>query len=287
MLLQRIRAGRCTPFLGAGAAFPTLPLGKEIAHAWAEEHRYPLGDSEDLAKVAQFLAVEIDPLFPKELLGELFKQRVPSSPPPILGESDEPHRVLASLPLPAYITTNYDDFMFRALELDPFRDPRQEFCRWNPVLENEQLLFASEPDYEPTVANPLVFHLHGTYDKPESMVLTEDDYLDFLWRIAAAREDLLPPVIQRALAVDSLLFIGYSLSDWNLRVLLRGLRLRGRSGFAVLLPPSSTEPTRERAQDYLTRYYRQLDKLDLRIYWGTAREFSAELLRRWQAFTAH
>jgi len=71
LLLTRIRSGECTPFLGAGACYGVLPLGAEVAGEWAKEYSYPLDDScQDLARVAQFLAVEYDNMFPK---GELAK----------------------------------------------------------------------------------------------------------------------------------------------------------------------------------------------------------------------
>jgi len=56
LLLRRIKDGKCTPFLGAGACFGALPLGGEIAQKWAQEHEYPLEDCHDLARVAQYLA---------------------------------------------------------------------------------------------------------------------------------------------------------------------------------------------------------------------------------------
>ena len=64
LLLRRIKAGKCTPFLRAGACYGVLPLGSHIAQEWAEEHDYPLEDCGDLARVAQFLAVQYDPMFP-------------------------------------------------------------------------------------------------------------------------------------------------------------------------------------------------------------------------------
>ncbi len=66
LLLQRIKTGNCTPFLGAGTCFGALPLGKDIAQEWAVEYGYPLEDSSNLVRVAQFLAVQEDPMFPKE-----------------------------------------------------------------------------------------------------------------------------------------------------------------------------------------------------------------------------
>ena len=53
LLLKRIAEGRCTPFLGAGVCYGTLPLGSEIAAAWAKKEEFPLDDCSDLAKVAQ------------------------------------------------------------------------------------------------------------------------------------------------------------------------------------------------------------------------------------------
>ena len=35
---ERIKRDRCTPFLGAGASFPALPLASTIAAAWAREY---------------------------------------------------------------------------------------------------------------------------------------------------------------------------------------------------------------------------------------------------------
>ena len=72
ILLRRIRDGACTPFLGAGASSGTIPLGSEIAERWASEHNYPLEDSQNLARVAQYLAITRDPMTPKELLRDLF-----------------------------------------------------------------------------------------------------------------------------------------------------------------------------------------------------------------------
>jgi len=45
--------------------------------------------------------------------------------------------------------------------------------------------------------NPVVFHFHGSYEIPESLVLTEDDYFDFLVNISRD-EDLIPARIQQA-----------------------------------------------------------------------------------------
>ena len=212
LLLRRIRDERCTPFLGAGSCMDVLPLASEIAKVWAEKHGYPLEDCHDLARVAQFLAVsEKDPMFPKdEILNQIFKDAAP----PDFTEADEPHAVLAELPFPLYLTTNYDDFMMQALDRVqyPKKYPNWEVCRWNKVLKNRSSIFNQEEGFSPTVENPLVFHLHGHQEVPESLVLTEDDYLEFLMKISRDQE-LIPPRIQRAFCGTSLLFLGYRLVD--------------------------------------------------------------------------
>lgn len=55
------------------------------------------------------------------------------------------------------------------------KDPVSEFCRWNKVGEAGGItsVFDGEKQYMPTAARPLVYHLHGIIDKPQSIVLTE------------------------------------------------------------------------------------------------------------------
>jgi hypothetical protein len=274
-LLARIADGVCTPFLGAGAAAHALPLGGQIAERWAREIRYPLDDPHDLARVAQFLAVDQDDaMYPKERLSK----ELASLPGPDLSAPGEPHAVLAALPLPIYITTNYDSSMFDALAAAG-KDPRREICRWNrsPALVEEPSPF-SDPAYTPTPANPLVYHLHGRLGVPESLVLTEDDYLDFL--VAISRNSaLLPHHIQRALAGSSLLFVGYRLADWDFRVIHRGL-IAATEASLRRLSVTVQLSGHEAARDYLDRYF---NAMKLRVFWGTAAEFSAELHDRWRA----
>jgi hypothetical protein len=60
-------------------------------------------------------------LFPKEKIARLIKD----APCPNFDQNDEPHSVLAELPFRIYITTNYDDFMMRALKFKG-KDPKLE-----------------------------------------------------------------------------------------------------------------------------------------------------------------
>jgi hypothetical protein len=215
--------------------------------------------------------VEYDSQFPKEEIINLIK----AAEHPDFKASGEPHGVLADLPLPIYLTTNYDDFMFRALQENQFRKPVREFCRWNKTVEGEPSAF--DFGYAPDVANPVVYHLHG-HTRPETIVITEDDYLTFLAAMVG-NSNLLPLPIRQALITKTPLFIGYRVADWNFRVLFQSLLPRLQTqGFAVIYPPSDPDrAAKQRA--YFERYY---GALDLHVYWGTAIEFSTELRQRWK-----
>ena len=131
----------------------------------------------------------------------------------------------------------------------------------------------------PTPANPVVYHLTATSSVPESIVLTEDDYLDFLVAVAGEPK-LLPHQIKRALAGASLLFVGYRLADWNFRVIHRGLVMAGeqslrRLSVTVQLRPNDPE------REYLEKYF---GAMNVRVYWGNARSSPTSLRRRWREF---
>jgi hypothetical protein len=276
VLLASISEGKCLPIIGAGASGGALPTAEEIAAQWAAEYRYPLEDWHNLARVTQYMAVQFDPLFPKEaLVNEILR----ASPTHVA----EVHRVLARLNLPVYLTTSFDDLMTQALRSQG-KDPRLEICRWNARLRSEAGpgKFESDPDFEPTPAQPLVFHLYGHVRVPDSLVLTEDDYLDFL--VAASRENrLLPSSVRRAVATSSLVLIGYGFSDVAYqvlnRVLLREASLR-RFSLNV-----TTEPADSAARDYVSRYFRYSAARNMQSYWGGPDHFAAELGRRLDALS--
>jgi len=278
-LLERIQDGKCTPFLGAGAAAETLPLGSAIALDWARTYGYPLEDSGDLARVAQYLAVKTDAMTPKERIRRFFRD----VEAPDFTNGSEPHGVLAQLPIPIYLTTNFDDFMVRALTAHG-KTPVRELCRWNEQLRRGTTSeFDSPQGINPTADAPLVYHLHGHLEQLESLVLTEDDYFDFLVNVQQVG---IPPLVQEALSATSLLFVGYKLADWSFRVLFRGFveliqPSDRRLSLTVQLPPPPTPDAEDRAREYLWRYF---DKKDIVVYWGSAREFAAELGERWQRF---
>jgi hypothetical protein len=287
ILLGRIKDGKCTPFLGAGVNHGILPLGGQIAREWASEDAFPLRSSDDLPAVAQFIAVKYgDSMYPKDrILARLGGEKKPD-----FSQSDQRLdclRALAELPLPVYLTTNYDDLLVQALRhAQPPKNPRRELCKWHGGLKLVPTVFGAASKYKPDQANPVVFHLHGSDEYSRSLVLTEDDYLDFMVNISR-NQKILPPRIQEALTDASLLFIGYRLRDINFRVIYRGLvqsmegSLRRLNVTVQMKPPDDHAGDTDAAEKYLIEYF---DDLKVRVYWGTASQFANELLDRWRNF---
>lgn len=287
-LLEAIKYKQCTPFLGAGACADTLPTGKSIAREWATEYNYPFPDRENLSSVSQYLAVRagaLGSMTPKLKIRDRFSGKGL----PDFSQETEPHRVVADLELPVYITTNYDNFMLAALQRNGHRTPSREVCQWKPQPRRRPT--KSRPTMAPSSERPLVFHLHGTLDMPDTMVLTEDDYLDFLTNVSAT-PGLIPPHVEAALSNSCLLFLGYSLNDMNFKVLFRKLawymqRTEGTRHISVQLAPEAQSTAEEeeamlrRQREYLETHYR-LQKV--KIYWGSCSAFAAELGARWKAF---
>jgi hypothetical protein len=307
-LLRNMNAIRCTPILGAGLIEFLLGSSREIAKRWADKYHFPMAprDRDDLPHVAQYLAVNLQYSFPREelldyLRGEILRRYSDVLPVELRGGSldqlvgavgaqrrgrdpAEPHRALAQRPFPIYITTNPDNLLESALA-EAGRTPVVEVCRWNRDLELLPSIYDNEPAYRPDAQRPLVYHLFGHLQHPESMVLTEDDYFDYLIGVTT-NKDLIPLAVRRALADTALLFLGFRMDDWNFRVLFRSLMSQeGRSRraqyahAAVQIDPEDEggilEP--ERARRYLERYFQ---KAEISIYWGSAEDFMKDLLAR-------
>jgi hypothetical protein len=306
-LLHHIHQERCTPILGPGLTEPLLGSRREIARRWAETYAFPMAphNCEDLPQVAQYLAVNQDHMFPRDELGEYLSEEIlhrygGDLPDELRGarlddlitavgaqhrelDPAEPHRVLAQLPVSIYITTDPSNLLAEAL-VAAGREPQVELCRWNEDVKLLPSIYDEEPSYRPDVQRPLVYHLFGQIREPDSLVLTEDDYFDYL--IGVTRDkDLIPAVVRRALADTALLFLGFRMDDWNFRVLFRSImsqegrgRRRKYAHVAVQIDPEEgriLEP--DRARRYLESYFQDAD---ISIYWGSVEDFVKELQSR-------
>jgi hypothetical protein len=285
-LVDQIQRGDCTPFLGAGACCPTLPTGGELSRAWASHYEYPFGEPNRLPEVMQYASIiEEDPVTVKQhVVRELTRYGEPDFTDPT-----EPHGLLAQYPIKVFLTTNYDDFMTRALEREGKR-PVTAVCPWYLGAETDPFT-RIDSAYEPRAEQPLVYHLHGSFRYEASLVLAEQDYVEFLVNLARdlGSDDrrVVPLQILPALTRHPLLFVGYSLRDWTFRMLFHGFvgtvaDVQRRRHVSVQLAPS-TDPNDEsgaRAEEFLVRYFK---KFNISVYWGEASEFCAELADRLRA----
>jgi hypothetical protein len=264
--------GKVIPILGAGvnlAGRPPgaqwqpsagyLPGGSELSEHLASHFHYPGADPSDLMRVSQFaLTARGDgPLYDE--LHRLFEAKYPPGPlhrflaslPPILRERELPYQLI--------LTTNYDyalelAFVDAGEEVDLVAysaggDGRPRF--WHVPPGGEPILIVSPNDYNDvsTDVRTVILKIHGSVDRRsppdrefETFVITEDDYIDYLAHTEPL--SLFPVRIAAVLKTSHLLFLGYGLRDWNLRVLLRRLwrdQRRHYASWAVQLQPDPIE----------------------------------------------
>lgn len=241
LILKRIRAEECVPFLGAGASMgyegqAGLPTGGEVAEAMARDCGYPGKDRTDFLRVAQYYETAMD----ADLLRTFILKQIkaPNVRPGLV------HSTLAALPLRYVLTTNFDTLMEEAFRANPSPAKTPQMAYYNRHDPQEQALAS------PTVAAPLVYKLHGSLEDPMAMIVTEDDVVDFVSCILVEAPRL-PSVIKSLFKDSSLLFIGYGLKDWNVRILLRAIRggrqakRSTKASYAIQHKPDDRELARE------------------------------------------
>lgn len=151
------------------------------------------------------------------------------------------HSAIASFPFSLIITTCHDDLLIQAFKKAGKNPVVYRYHMRGDKRDNPEITMPYSPQ------SPLIFHLFGDAQRPGSLVLSENDLLDFLMAVVSERPPL-PNSLQRALkkAGQSFLFIGFGIKNWYLRVLLkvlvRSLELN-RSGAAI-----ATESLRELTQ---------------------------------------
>ena len=184
--------------------------------------------------------------------------------------------MLVSLPLPVYITTDPSDLLYHALVAQG-KEPRQELCPWNQFTE-EMVTMTPTDRYEPDEDQPLVYHLFGRLQEPESLVLTEDDYFDYLIGVTR-NKDLIPKIVRSRLTRSSLLFLRFHFEDWAFRAFFRSLinqeggdlRKRYIHVAGQIAPDENQVLNPEGAKAYLKNYFAKGALVD--VFWGTARDF--------------
>jgi hypothetical protein len=268
VVAQSLAHGRVVPFLGAGANLcdrpdgatwePGLfvPSGAELARVIAERSSYPDPGEPDLTWVAQYLV---------SVMGEMQLYRLLHS---VFNADYQPtslHRLLARLPAILrergrgqllVLTTNYDVLVERALE-----EAGEQFdVLWHEAKpgRTQGLFMHRRPEGDvvpvtrpnryvgiPTpLERPVVVKLHGSVDRHDyqndSYVLDEESYIRYL--TGPRLSHLIPVAVMSEIAGSHLLFLGYSMRDWNIRAMLGDdgpYRRTHLKSWAVQLQPPS------------------------------------------------
>lgn len=312
-----------------------------VAESWAgQESLLAEADRRDLARVAQFLSMKKNRrdtkhdylrVLQESLLAmalddpELDEQKrddLTTNPaaidrqffsafarelsyPRVADPNQDPLRLLAELPLPLYITTSHHDFLEHALsKATGDRRPVSEILYWNEALESIPSIYDEEPDYKPDFKRPLVYHLFGRDQYPESLVLTEDDYFDWLVQLAELHSQVnvsniqgkarhVPPVVRTALSTHALLILGYGVYTWDFRVLFRGLivGLGGSRasnpnvprGICMQLDPAQGNGD---ALQHLREHFETFfGKSNFDVFWGDEKQCITALTTQWKGGT--
>jgi DNA-binding SARP family transcriptional activator len=225
---ETILAGRVVPVLGSDVA--------ELARELARRFEYPESNG-GLARIAQYVAVMkgSGPLYDE--LHALLAVDVPptrvhsffASLPPVLRKRGAPHQLL--------VTTSYDTTLEQAFTdagerfdvvsyLASGRN-RGKFCHLRPDGEGAVIDVPNTYVTELSLDDrTVILKLHGHVERGderrwESFVVTEDDYIDYLAQTEIA--NAVPASLAARLRRSHFLFLGYTMADWNLRVVLNRL----------------------------------------------------------------
>jgi hypothetical protein len=314
---------------------------EELIAQWAESIEYPLPDRSNLAQVAQYYFVDqnddpgarigifnylkhfiwrmantevedqaladgLESGIEERLLSDLVEEL---DYPQFPDGTEDPLRLLARLPLPVYITTSQSDFLERALEAEE-KNPHTQICFWSGEIPNLPEKHRPVPPPNPSITNPLVYHLFGLEDYPQTLVLSEDDFISFLIAVTEDTNTLNPKIplyLRQAVAGSQLLLIGYQLSGWDFRVLFRLMmkfRIERFSPRGMLIQLEDKEKqdsgkenqeaseenqeaykkkqdANKKAVEYLRNYF---GKKSFDIVWSDADSFIQDLWSRWNIF---
>jgi hypothetical protein len=224
LIADAVKRERCILFLGAGVHCPPPP---DSRFTYPAELRPPMG-SELSRRLAAMCDVQkelgkdsVANLQRVALYYEIHQGRAElvDEVTAAVDTEKEPSpalRALAELGFPLVITTNYDQLFERALE-DAGKEPDVRI--YDPE-QHETADFG-----EPTADKPVVFKIHGDVSRRESLVVTDEDYIQFILRMSDKEPyDPIPLGLKYCFKQWKTLFVGYSLLDYNLRVLFKTLR---------------------------------------------------------------
>jgi len=301
-ICNSVRKGRFIPVLGPELGEDLFGGTSELANRLAEKHAFPLASYErlDLAKVTQFISTNQDRSYASEAVQDQFLQQLTEplnggansnmqkAPSALLdlaiqrciSDGEHPYRILSDLPASIYLNASYVPLLFRSLK-GVGKNPEAIVASWRGVDVPKQ---PQPKNAIPAAETPWVYHVFGLFGRPDTMVLTEDDFFDYL--IATSRLDLLLPTLVGRLMQSSLLFLGFRLDDWRFRVLFRMIvtrqgteTMKELSHVGVQVNPDEQNfADVERTRRYIESYFHGgMSAPEISIYWGSSADFLRQL----------
>lgn len=243
LMVDAAREGKLVPFLGPRANLcgraegddweqtPYAPSDVELAKYLSKKTRTP-ESVQDLVQVSQYIELKSSAYLTRELHTILTKPFVASPLHVFLAKLPGVLRETVKSPrYPLIVTTNYDNALERAFdeaneEFDLVTymaggENRGMFCHKPPAGDPAPIPMSNTYDSLSLDKRTVILRIHGAVDPADSQrdsyVITEDNYIDYL-----TREDffnLVPPTLGNQLLRGSLLFLGYRLRGWNLRII--------------------------------------------------------------------
>lgn len=235
-IVESVKTGECVLFLGAMASALSPPgsrfvyrdgppSGSVLCQRLVRTFEYQGEETTNLARVSLY-AEYGENNSRSSLVDALRKEIAPkdANGNPMIVPSPALH-MLAALPFRIVITTNYDDLFETALSQVKDRDGR--LAPKHPLIKVYDPTRQGPPEsvpLDPSINQPILLKLHGDFSKRESIVITEEDYIVFIQRMSDLHFHPIHENIRARMKTWPVVFIGYSLKDYNLRLLFRTLR---------------------------------------------------------------
>lgn len=137
------------------------------------------------------------------------------------------HKSMASLPFYLIITLTHDRLLENALRTLK-KDPNIDYYNFKGKKKDLVQMGTKE--------NPLIFYLYGITDDPQSLILTENDHLEFFKAIVSNNPPLPINIASELQSKNkSILFLGFGFRNWYLRILLHSLQIRSKQSRSFAL----------------------------------------------------
>lgn len=269
--IKALEDGNAAIFAGSGLSAPSGVVDwKSLLRPLVEEIGLDIDKERDLVTLAQYYVNDQGRGGLERLLTEEFCRDL---------EPNENHRILSSLPIETYWTTNYDDLIETALK---------EAGKSVQVKSSVKVLHTYLPRREAEI-----YKMHGDKNCLSEVVISKYDYESYL-----AKNELFAIILKSDLFTKTFLFIGFSFEDPNINYILGSIRAivgeKTRTHYwFVKKPVPGTNSDPRSSTDYIYDSVKHRHRVaDLREYsieavevesYGQISEILAEISRRYNA----